>query len=378
MHVTEIFLKDFRNFSELRLNLGEGINIFLGRNAQGKTNILEAVYFGSVLRSRAAKMTDLISWNSGAAFIKISFSKADVSQEVAVELIAEKKSRKLLVNGEVVRSKSFVGRLNAVMFSPEDLFLFKGSPAGRRQFLNAEISQASPAYYGNLVAYNHVVTQRNNLLKKIRAGLIRRSSLETWNEHLARYAAKITAERLIAVDTLNDFSRIIHKKISARNEKLSIKYYLNYLDFDITKENFYSEEFKYKLFDWYKKIILEKSVRDIERGNTNLGPHLDDLKFFIDDREIKLYASQGQLRTAALSLKLAELEFLKSARGEYPVLLLDDVMSELDANRREKLINFLRIQKIQTIITATEKKYFPEQNFGKTFEVIDGEVINKD
>lgn len=372
--MTEIFLKDFRNFDELSLNLGEGINIFLGRNAQGKTNILEAVYFASVLRSRAVKVTDLISWDSGKAFVKINFSKADVAQEVAVELLAEKRSRKLLVNGEEVRSKSFVGRLNAVMFSPEDLFLFKGAPAGRRQFLNAEISQASPIYYGNLVAYNHIVTQRNNLLKKIRAGQIRRSSLATWDEQLARYAAKITAERLIAVDTLNDFAKIIHKNISARNEKFSIKYYLKYLDFDLFEKNFYAEEFKYKLFDWYKKIIFEKSVRDIERGNTSIGPHLDDLKFFIDGREIKLYASQGQLRTAALSLKLSELEFLKYAHGEYPVLLLDDVMSELDEQRREKLINFLRLQKIQTIITATEKKYFPEQNFGKIFEVIDGKI----
>ena len=372
--MTEIFLKDFRNFDELSLNLGEGINIFLGRNAQGKTNILEAVYFASVLRSRAVKVTDLISWDSGKAFVKINFSKADVAQEVAIELLAEKRSRKLLVNGEEVRSKSFVGRLNAVMFSPEDLFLFKGAPAGRRQFLNAEISQASPIYYGNLVTYNHIVTQRNNLLKKIRAGQIRRSSLATWDEQLARYAAKITAERLIAVDTLNDFAKIIHKNISARNEKFSIKYYLKYLDFDLFEKNFYAEEFKYKLFDWYKKIIFEKSVRDIERGNTSIGPHLDDLKFFIDGREIKLYASQGQLRTAALSLKLSELEFLKYAHGEYPVLLLDDVMSELDEQRREKLINFLRLQKIQTIITATEKKYFPEQNFGKIFEVIDGKI----
>lgn len=375
MHVTKIFLKDFRNFSELNLNLGEGINIFLGRNAQGKTNILEAVYFASVLRSRAVKMTELISWGGDTAFIKIYFSKADISQDVALELTAGNKSRKLLVNGEEVRSKSFVGRLNAVMFSPEDLFLFKGAPAMRRQFLNAEISQASPAYYENLVNYNHVVTQRNNLLKKIRAGVNRRSNLATWDEQLAHYAAKITAERLIAVDTLNDFSQVIHKNISARNEKFSVEYSLKNLDFDLTAENFYSENFKATLLNWYKKIIAEKSDWDIESGNTGVGPHLDDLKFSIDDREIKTHASQGQLRTAALSLKLAELEFLKSACGEYPVLLLDDVMSELDAERREKLLNFLRLQKIQTIITATEKKYFPEQNFGKTFEVMDGKIL---
>lgn len=378
MRVTEIFLKDYRNFDELKLDLGEGINIFLGRNAQGKTNILESVYFASVLRSRAAKLTDLISWDGDAAFVKINFRKADVSQEVAVELSAGKRSRRLFVNGEMVRSKSFVGRLNSVIFAPEDLYMFRGSPAGRRQFLNAEISQASPVYYENLVVYNHIINQRNVLLKKIRAGQARKSSLETWNEQFAKYSARITAERLIAVDTLNDFARIVYKNISAQNEKFSIQYELKGLNFEITQENFYSEEFKHFLFDWYKKIIAEKSQRDIERGNSGFGPHHDDLKFFINDRELKLYGSQGQMRTAALSLKLSELEFLKSARGEYPVLLLDDVMSELDANRREQLLKFLKLKKIQTIITATEKKYFPEENFGKVFEVIAGKIYSKD
>lgn len=378
MRVTEIFLKDYRNFDELKLDLSEGINIFLGRNAQGKTNILESVYFASVLRSRAAKLTDLISWDEDAAFVKIGFRKAEVSQEVAVELSARKRSRRLFVNGEMVRSKSFVGRLNSVIFSPEDLFMFRGSPAGRRQFLNAEISQASPVYYENLVVYNHIINQRNVLLKKIREGRARKSSLETWNEQFAKYCARITAERLIAVDTLNDFARIIYKNISAQNERFSIQYEIKGLNFDITQENFYAEEFKHFLFDWYKKIIAVKSQRDIERGNSGFGPHHDDLKFFINDRELKLYGSQGQLRTAALSLKLSELEFLKSARGEYPVLLLDDVMSELDANRREQLLNFLKLKKIQTIITATEKKYFPEENFGKIFEVIAGKIYSKD
>ena len=378
MHVTEIFLKDYRNFEELKLDLSEGVNIFLGRNAQGKTNILESVYFASVLRSRAVKFTDLISWGGNAAFIKIGFHKADVSQEVAVELSAGKRSRVLFVNGETVRSKNFVGRLNSVIFSPEDLFMFRGSPAGRRQFLNAEISQASPIYYENLVIYNHIINQRNVLLKKIREGQAHRASLEMWNEQFAKYAARITAQRLIAVDMLNDFSRIIYENIASYNENFSMRYALKYLDFDIMKGNFYSEDFKHTLFVWYKKIIEEKSQRDIERGNSGFGPHHDDLRFFINDREIKLYGSQGQMRTAALSLKLSELEFLKSARGEYPVLLLDDVMSELDANRREQLLKFLKLKKIQTIITATEKKYFPDETFGKIFEVNAGNVISMD
>lgn len=374
MYVTEIFLKNFRNISELRLELDDGINIFLGRNAQGKTNILEAVYFSSVLRSRAAKVHELIKWGNVAAFVKINFSKADVSQELSIELSSERNKRRFLVNGDAARSKDFIGRLNSVMFSPEDLFMLKGSPSGRRQFLDGEISQAASVYYGNLASYNRIVTQRNSLLKKIREGSARRSELSMWNEQLAEYAAKVALYRIIAVYRLNDLANSIYKNISAQNENFSVEYKFRNVDFDVPLEDFYSSTFRKNLLAWYRKNIDERSVRDIERGNTGFGPHLDDLNFFINNREVKIYASQGQLRTAALSLKLSELEFLKTARGEYPILLLDDVMSELDAERRSQLLAFLKWKKIQTIITATEKKYFPAEIFGKMFAVNAGIV----
>ena len=374
MRIKKILLSNFRNISNLDLNVSDGINIFLGNNAQGKTNILESIYFSSVLRYRAAKVTDLITWDNVAAFVKIFFDKAGVSQDVGVEMSAETKGRRLFVNGEPVRVKGFIGRLNSVLFSPEDLFIFKGAPAERRKFLDAEISQASPVYYENLSLYNKIIAQRNNLLKKIREGFARRDNLDTWNLQLAKYAAQITRERLIAVDTLNDFAKVVCENISAQNENFSVTYDFKEKDFDVSRENFYSEDFTKKLCAWYEKKIFEISVRDIERGVTTWGPHLDDLKFFINGRELKLYGSQGQLRTAALSLKLSELEFLKHATGEYPVLLLDDVMSELDAERREQLLIFLKRKEIQTLITATEKKYFPARNFGKIFEVCAGTV----
>lgn len=363
MKLTEIFLQNFRNFSELKLDLGEEVNIFLGRNAQGKTNILESVQFTSLLRSRAARLGELMKWGSELTFIKINFLRADVSQELTVELNAEKKSRRLFVNGNATRSKSFVGRLNAVMFSPEDLFMFKGAPAGRRQFLDNEISQASPNYFENLASYNRLVIQRNNLLKKIREGTARKSSLDMWTEQIANYSAKITAERLTSIKNLNESAELVHKNISAQNEKLSIEY-----EIIGARENFDD------LTDFYKKNFSARVNLDIERGTTTFGPHHDDLKFFVDGRELKLFGSQGQLRTTALSLKLAELELLKNSVGEYPVLLLDDVMSELDAERREQLLTFLSQKKIQTLITATEKKYFPAKNFGKVFEVCAGIV----
>jgi len=373
MNVTEIFLKDFRNFSELKLNLSDEVNIFLGRNAQGKTNILESVQFASLLKSRAARLGELIKWGQIESFVKVNFKKADVSQDVAVELNAEKKSRRLLVNGNAERSKNFVGRLNTVMFSPEDLFMFKSSPASRRQFLDGEISQASPNYFENLASYNRLVTQRNNLLKKIREGTARTSNLAMWNEPLAKFAAAITSRRLIAVDCLNTVANSVHKKISAQNENLAVTYEICGLNFDFGK-SFYKENFKKNLADWYMKNFSARTNTDIERGTTTLGPHHDDLKFFVDGNELKLFGSQGQLRTTALALKLSELELLKSAFGEYPVLLLDDVMSELDAERREQLLTFLLQKKIQTLITATESKYFPAPKFGTMFEVKAGRI----
>ena len=374
MYVTEIFLKNFRNISELRLELSDGINIFIGRNAQGKTNILESVYFSSVLRSRAAKVQELIRWNNPAAFIKIKFSKADVSQEVEIELTAERNWRRFLVNGNAAKSKDFIGCLNSVMFSPEDLFMLRSSPAGRRQFLDGEISQAAPVYFENLAKYNRIVNQRNNLLKKIRDGGARQSDLIMWNEHVAQYAASVALYRILAVDRINDFANSIYKNIAAQIENFSIVYNLKNANFDVPLKDFHSATFRKNLLEWYRKNIEEKSARDITRGNTGFGPHLDDLRFFINGRELKTYASQGQLRTAALSLKLSELEFLRTARGEYPVLLLDDVMSELDADRRTQLLEFLKWKKIQTIITATEEKYFPAKNFGKMFAVNAGKV----
>ena len=375
MYITEIFLKDYRNIFELRLDLSDGINIFLGRNAQGKTNILEAIYFSSVLRARTSRIQELVRRGGAQAFVKINFSRADVSQDLSLEIPAEKRSRKLFLNGSMARSKEFIGRLNSVMFSPEDLFMLKSAPLKRRQFLDGEISQASPSYYEMLTTYNRIVYQRNRLLKQIRERSARRVNLEMWNEQLARYATQILLYRLIAVDRLNEVAQEIHKKISARNEKLLIEYKLNKVALDIPTDNLRSDAFKKDLFFWYKKNLHARIENDIARGTTSFGPHLDDLNFFVDEMELKTYGSQGQLRTAALSLKLSELELLRTAAGEYPVLLLDDVMSELDAARREQLLTFLKLKKIQTIITATERKYFPEQNFGRIFFVNAGKVF---
>ena len=368
MKISKIFLNDFRNFTALNLNLSDTVNIFLGRNAQGKTNILESINFASLGTARVAKDTELVRWNQEAALIRINFSKADVSHDLAVEIYSDKRRRRILFDGNAVKLRDIIGKLNAVMFSPEDLFIFRNSPAARRKFLNIVLAQAVPIYFSELTTYNRLTEQRNNLLKKIRENLASPSNLELWNEQLSAAAAKITAKRFTAVENLKILANDMQQKISAQEENLSIVYEIHDLK-NVDAPKSFDVEY---LQNWYHEIFSARNFTDIQRGSTSFGPHLDDLNFFINGKELRLYGSQGQLRTTALALKLSEIEMLKISAGEYPILLLDDVMSELDAMRREKLLEFLLSQKIQTLITATEKAYFPAQITGKIFFIENG------
>ena len=368
MKISKIFLNDFRNFTALNLNLSDTVNIFLGRNAQGKTNILESINFASLGTARVAKDTELVRWNQAAALIRINFSKADVSHDLAVEIYSDKRRRRILFDGNAVKLRDVIGKLNAVMFSPEDLFIFRNSPAARRKFLNIVLAQAAPIYFSELTTYNRLTEQRNNLLKKIRENLASPSNLELWNEQLSAAAAKITAKRITAVENLNILANGMQQKISAQEENLSLVYEIHDLK-NVDAPKSFDVEY---LQNWYHEIFSARNFTDIQRGSTSFGPHLDDLNFFINGKELRLYGSQGQLRTTALALKLSEIEMLKISAGEYPILLLDDVMSELDAMRREKLLEFLLSQKIQTLITATEKAYFPAQITGKIFFIENG------
>lgn len=362
MYAAEICLKDWRNLAEVSFCPDDTINIFLGQNAQGKTNILEAINFASLLRSRAGKEAELIHWGKGVALVRIKFFKAGVSHELAIE-ISQDKRRRILLDANPIRPRELIGKLNSVFFSPEDLFMFKGSPMVRRKFLDAQISQASPIYFLDLLRYNRIIEQRNILLKKIHNEDAKATELDLWDTQLAFAAEKVLSKRLSSVQTLNDLAQSIHKKISAQKESLSVVYDMRGLDSqkDIA-ENFFS-------------LLRAKRDDDIRSGSTGKGPHRDDLKFFINGRELKIFGSQGQLRTAALSLKLSELQFLKLETGEYPLLLLDDVMSELDAERRELLLEFLSREKIQTLITATDRAYFPQKSFGKIFLIKEGRLL---
>ena len=361
MHAVEISLRDWRNFSEASFRPEPSINIFLGQNAQGKTNILEAINFVSLLRSRAGKEMELIRWAQKAALVRIKYSKAGITHALAIELSVGR-PRRIFLDANPIRPRELLGKLNSVLFSPEDLFMFKGSPAIRRKFLDAQIAQAAPVYFLELTKYNRLVDVRNSLLKKIREGSVHAAELDLWDEQLALFADKVIRKRLAAVDKLNRSANLVQQKISAQAETLSVVYDMRGLDsHEHSPENFLKE-------------LRARRTEDIRRGSTGIGAHLDDLKFHLNGRDLKLFGSQGQLRTAALALKLSELQFLREETGEYPLLLLDDVMSELDTSRRERLLEFLSRERIQTLITATDRAYFPTQPFGKIFLVKAGQV----
>ncbi|MBR1396392.1 MAG: DNA replication/repair protein RecF [Selenomonadaceae bacterium] len=368
MKVNNIVINNFRNFEYLTLEPESVINVFLGANAQGKTNLLESIHFASLGRShRAPKESDVIQWNKPQAIINLTFQKLGVEQSVAFELSTDK-PRRILLNSQPIKIKQLVGRFNTVLFAPEDLFLIKGSPANRRKFLDAEISQASPVYFADILTYNRILTQRNTLLKLIKEGREKPSSLNLWNEQLAASAVRIISKRLESIQKINLIANSVQNKISAQLENLSIIY-----ETHGAKNN---EVLNYDTDMWYYNKLIEHQDIDIARGSSSFGPHLDDIKFLINDYDIRSFGSQGQQRTAILALKLSELEFLKVETGDYPILLLDDVMSELDVDRRSRLLDFLNGQQIQTFITATDAAYFPKNSNAKFYIISNGKLDN--
>jgi DNA replication and repair protein recF len=253
-----------------------------------------------------------------------------------------------------------------VLFSPEDLFLVKGAPALRRRYLDAELSQASPAYYGELLRYTHILRQRGAILKDIRERIVPVDALEPWDMQLARSAARIVTRRIAAAERLGALSGRVQSVLAA-GEKLTIAYEIAHVPEDLTGEK---DGMADRLELWYNKTLVECRVRDIARGSTGVGPHLDDLVLFVGGMSLRSYGSQGQQRTGALALKLAELFYLRDSVGEAPILLLDDVMSELDADRRAALLSFIRSEHIQTFITATDAAYFPAEEMGATYRYV--------
>ena len=369
MQITELTLRSYRSYETLHLAFDPGVQIFLGANAQGKTNIIEALYYAAFGRShRTSSDAELIRVGADGAHIGLSFRRHDVPGELSFTF-ARGARRRITYAGESLRQRDLVGILPMVLFSPEDLFLVKGAPALRRRYLDAELSQASPAYYGELLRYTRILKQRNAVLKDIRERLAAPDDLSPWDAQLARSAAYIVTRRIAAVAQLGALSARVQAVLAA-GEELALAYEIA----GAGAEDFAEDDMTEALHVWYNKMLCEGRARDIARAATGVGPHLDDLVLRVGGMSLRSYGSQGQQRTGALALKLAELFYLQENIGEAPILLLDDVMSELDADRRRALLDFIRHERIQTFITATDAAYFPAERMG-TYRYVEAGTV---
>jgi DNA replication and repair protein RecF len=368
MYVRFLELKNYRNYVNLELNLNTGLNIFVGENAQGKTNIAESIYFLSSLKShRTSRDKELINWQKDRAYIKGIVEKNYGDHTIEVLLSSEGKKGIKLNGIKATKASEVLGTVNVVMFSPEDLKLVKEGPAVRRKFIDNELNQIRPKYHHTLGQYNHALLQRNNLLKSAFKSPSIKFTAEVFSEQLAEYGSYITEVRHEFVKKLSLISRLIHRKITNGKEELEIIYQSDTGEFKDRKTA------KDKLLKYYIEYIDE----DIEKGHTLKGPHRDDLIIKINGIDIRAFGSQGQQRTAALSLKLSELEIIKSEVGEYPVLILDDVLSELDVTRQHFLLETLK--DIQTILTCTSLNDINQFHFEKkdVYFVKEGKVIKR-
>ena len=334
MHIQRVVLRNFRNIAAVDLMLAEGINILYGENAQGKTNFLESIYFCATGRShRASRFRDLIMLSEKEAAIRVvTQSQSGNIDEIRMDI--NQSGKFSTVNGLPMRKLGeLYGRLSVVVFSPEDPSLVKAGPSGRRRFLDMELCQLYPAYYHDLRMYHKVLQQRNNLLREINYNDSLRDTLDVWDEQLVEYGNRIMQARRGFVERLGRVAAENQRDITGGREGLEISY-----DNDVDESDFLGG-------------LQRKRGADIARGVTSLGIHRDDVLFNINGEDGRNFASQGQQRTAVLAVKLAEIEIVREEKGYPPVLLLDDVLSELDKGRQNYLLH--SIDGLQAIITST-------------------------
>ncbi|MDD4564442.1 MAG: DNA replication/repair protein RecF [Eubacteriales bacterium] len=361
MYLKKIELKNFRNYEKQEILFDEKINIITGKNAQGKTNLLESLYIMSLGKSfRTNRDIDMIGF--GKDYFRAKSTSIKDGRELEIEISIGKEGKIIKINGsKAERNIDILENVFMVVFSPEDLKIVKEEPEKRRRFIDRELCQLKPVYYKNLGRYKKILHQRNSLLKQQE---INEDLLSVWDENLAEYGAKIIQERSRFIEKLSEIGKDISKSITNGKEMLEISYEAN-----VDKKESLDEQIYY-----LKKAIRKNIKYDIFRRNTSVGPHKDDLKLSIEGIDIRRFGSQGQQRTAALSLKLAEIEMIKEETGVSPILLLDDVLSELDQERQRFLIGSM--DEIQIFITTTELNEELKKNMleGKAFFVENGKV----
>ena len=348
MYLKKITLTNYRNYEHLEVNFPQKINLLQGANAQGKTNLLEAIYYLALGRAyRSFREDPLIKWGQQFFLIKgeVENRHGLVNLAVLVEQTEAITRKEIKVNSlKIERLSDFFGNLTAVLFAPENLNIVQGTPALRRKLLDDDLSQVSPGYYLLLQKHRQLLKQRNHLLKKIKVAGKGYSQIEVWDEQLKTTAAQIINKRLAVLEKLNPLTRLMQRKLTGGRENLELKYLFNR-----------TQEIKkgVDLVSIIESTAQEVKEREYRRGITLWGPQRDDFLLTLNGQNLKIYGSQGQQRTAVLAIKLAELEFFKSESGEYPLLLLDDVLSELDTQRRLYLLNIIQEKPIQCFLTTT-------------------------
>lgn len=358
MILKSIELADYRNYDCLSLQFDKGTNILYGDNAQGKTNILEAIYVAATTKShRGSKDREIVNFDKEEAHIRTYLDREGVETRVDMHL-RKSKSKGIAIDGQKIKKAAdLLGLCNVVFFSPEDLGIIKNGPAERRRFVDMELCQLDSFYLYNLNHYNKIINQRNKLLKDMYFNSDLKETLGIWDMQLVSFGEKIIERRRLFAEQLNEIIYDIHKRLSGGREELAIQY-----------------EPDVEIGDFEKKLAAGQE-RDIKAKMTSVGPHRDDFSFMIGNVDIRKYGSQGQQRTAALSLKLSEIELVKKITKDNPVLLLDDVLSELDSNRQNYLLN--SIGDIQTIITCTGLEEFVNHRFeiDRVYRVSEGSVV---
>lgn len=360
MKITSLELKNYRNYNSQKISFHSGINVLIGKNAQGKTNLLESIFLCSIGKSpRTTKDKDLILWGNSVSKVTLVVNKKSGNKKIDIYL-STSLNKAISINGvPIKRMGELMGEFNSIYFSPDELKLVKDSPDERRRFMDIDLSQFNKNYFYTLNKYNKILSQRNKLLKTAVKKEDVSDTISIWNEQLAVCASFIILQRLELINKLKVYAHDALKFLTNNKEELVLEYS------GIVSES--EEKLKDILIKEYNKT-LEK---DIHLGYTTVGPHRDDFKIIVNNIDIRHFGSQGQQRTCALALKLAELEVFNENLGEYPVLLLDDVLSELDTERQTKLLE--KIKDVQTIITGTDFKFnIPH----KLFVVNNGMVEN--
>jgi len=360
MLIKSIKLKNYRNYEILDLTFDFKTNILYGDNAQGKTNILEALYLSGTTKShRGTKDKDLIQFGFDESHLEVVIEKGDSKFKVDMHL--KKNSPKGIAINKVPirRASELFGIVHFVFFSPEDLNIIKDGPSARRRFIDLELSQLDKVYLSNLSNYNRIINQRNSLLKNVHRQESILETLDVWDMQLIKYGNRIIEQRNKFIEQINKIISNIHNKLTNGKENIKITYEKNIGDFTL------------------EQALKRNRERDIRMRSTSSGPHRDDLCFMIGDMDIRQFGSQGQQRTAALSLKLSEITLVKDLTGDTPVLLLDDVLSELDKHRQNYLLESIR--DIQTMITCTGLDEFVNHRFSinKIFHVKNGMVVKE-